>query len=93
MSFFSNPAMDMQVTIALLAISMIVSIAVYVTSRNTYKALTLFSLLANISFLVNIGSFMFLSYGLIWFQYLIVFFWLPVNIFFIIKYFKKNESH
>ena len=93
MSFFSNPAMDMQITIALLIISAVVSIIVYGVSKNIRKALVIFSVLANMSFLMNIGSFMFLSYGLIWFQYVVLLIWPIINIFLVIKYFKKNENN
>lgn len=93
MFFFSNPVMDMQITIGLLIISAIVSLIVYGVSKNIRKALVIFSVLANISFLVNIGSFMFLSYGLVWLQYFVLFFWPFINIFLVIKYFKKNENN
>lgn len=93
MFLFSNPAMDMQITIFLLAISAIVSVIVYAMSKNKRRALMVFSVLANMSFLVNIGSFMFLSYGLVWLQYFSLLLWPIINIFLIIRYFKKNANH
>jgi hypothetical protein len=93
MSFFSNPAMDMQITIALLVVSAAVSIIVYGVSKNTRKAAILFSVLANVSLLVNIGSRMFTYYHLKALFYFALFLWPILNIFLIIKYLKKNESH
>lgn len=92
MFLFSNPAMDMQITIFLLAISAIVSVIVYAASKNKRKALIVFSVLANVSFLVNIGSFMFLSYGLVWLQYFSLFIWPIINIIFIIWYVRNKKQ-
>lgn len=90
MFFFSNPVMDMQITIFLLAISVIVSVIVYAMSKNKHKALIVFSVMANLSFLVNIGSRMFTFYHLQSLLYFSLLFWPLINIFLIIRYFKKN---
>lgn len=93
MPFFSDPVMDMQITIVLLVISAIVSAVMYAVSKNVRRSLTIFSVLANVSFLVNIGSLMFLSYGLVWLQYITISIWPLINIFLLIRYFKKNEGN
>lgn len=92
MSFFSNPAADMQITIALLVVSVVVAGIMYARSKNACKALVIFSVLANLSFLVNIGSRMFTFYHLRALFYFSLFLWPLINIFLIIKYFKKNEN-
>jgi len=92
--FFSNPVLDMQITIFLLALSVVVAVVVFAVSRKIFKTLMWFSILANLSFLVNIGSFMYLSYNLIWLQYFSLLVWPVINIILIIKYFKnKNEKN
>jgi hypothetical protein len=48
------------------------------------------SVLANLSFLVNIGSFMFLSYGLGWLQNFTLFVWPIINVFLVIRFLKKK---
>ena len=84
----------MQITIFLLALSVVVAVVVFAVSRKIFKTLMWFSILANLSFLVNIGSFMYLSYNLIWLQYFSLLVWPVINIILIIKYFKnKNEKN
>jgi len=89
--FFSNPVLDMQITIALAVISAIIALIVLAFSKNLFKTLVVFSVLANLSFLINIGSFMYLSYELIWLQYFSLLVWPIINIVLIIKYFKNKK--
>lgn len=82
----------MQITIALLVIAAVISAITYIVSKNIRRALIIFSILANVAFLVNIGSRMFTFYHLTALFYFSVFFWPIINVFLAIKYFKKNEN-
>jgi len=90
--FFSNPVLDMQITILLLIISTAVSLAVWAISRKSYKSLVVFSVLANLSFLLNIESRMFVVYHISFLQYFILPIWPIVNIILLINYFTQNKN-
>lgn len=90
--FFSNPVLDMQITTTLLILSAIVAVIVFAVSRKIFKTLVVFSVLANLSFLVNIGSRMFISFGLLWLQYFSLIIWPVINIFLIIKYNQRKNA-
>lgn len=81
---------DMQLTVALLVVSAIVSVIVYAVSKSVKKALVVFSVLANVSFLVNVGSRMFTFYNLRWLFYFSIFLWPLINMFLVIRYFRKK---
>lgn len=84
----------MQITITLLVMSAIVAVVIFAVSRKIFKTLMWLSILANLSFLVNIGSRMYVSFGLTWLQYIVLFVWPVINIVLIVKYFKnKNEKN
>lgn len=87
---FSDPQLDMQITFVFLFISAAVALAMYLVSKNPWKAAVWLSVLANLSFLVNIGSFMFLSYGLGWLQNFTLFVWPIINVFLVIRFLKKK---
>lgn len=89
--FFSNPVLDMQITITLVVISAIIALIVFAFSKNLFKAVIIFSVLANLSFLINIESLMFLTYHIKFLKYFALFIWPIVNIFLIIKYFKNKK--
>ncbi|PIV86368.1 MAG: hypothetical protein COW50_01820, partial [Candidatus Moranbacteria bacterium CG17_big_fil_post_rev_8_21_14_2_50_41_107] len=61
--------------------------------KNRYIFWMTFSILGNISFLLNAGSRMFIFYHVVWIQYIAIFFWPFINIFLIIKYFKEHENN
>lgn len=95
MLLFSTPDLDLQISLFLLAASFIVALIVWAFSKKWLLALIVFSVLGNLSFLVNIGSFMFISYNIKWLQYLSLFIWPIINLALIIKYLKirKNEKN
>jgi len=91
---FSYPDLDLKISIALLIISFIIGLVTWGFSRKWFLGLIVFSILGNLSFLGNIGSFMFVSYDIKWLGYFSLFFWPFLNIFLIIKYRKiKNEKN
>jgi predicted ferric reductase len=91
---FINPEFDMTVTIILLIVSAIISLIVYAFSRKPFKALIIFSVLANLSFLLSIDSIMFIVYHIKWLKSFAAFVWPVINVILIIKYFKnKNEKN
>ncbi len=79
---------DLQVTIFLIVISLIISFVVFL--RNKLLAIVTFSVLSNASFLLNIGSEMFYFNNIEWLQYFSVFVWPVVNIILIGRYLWKK---
>ncbi len=94
MLLFSTPDLDLQISLFLLAASFIIALIVWAISRKWFLALIVFSMLGNLSFLVNIGSMMFDSYNIQWLGYFSLFIWPIINVALIIKYLKirKNEK-
>jgi len=90
--FFSDPGFDLKVSLNLLGASIIIALIVLGLSKNKFKAFLVFSILGNLSFLVNIGSRMFISYSLEFLAYFSLFIWPLINIFLIIKYFKSSKK-
>jgi hypothetical protein len=91
---FSYPDLDLKISLTLLAISFIIGLMTWGFSRKWFLGLIVFSILGNLSFLGNIGSRMFVSYGIKWLGYYSLFLWPLINIFLIIKYRKiKNEKN
>jgi uncharacterized sodium:solute symporter family permease YidK len=76
-----------------LVVSFIVGLITWAISRKWFLALIVFSILGNLSFLVNIGSRMFVSYGIKWFGYFSLFIWPLITIFLIIKYRKQKNGN
>jgi TRAP-type C4-dicarboxylate transport system permease small subunit len=81
----------MQITMALLAVSIIISIVVYALSKKLFKTLVVFSVLANLIFLINIDSGMFILYNIKWLKYFSALLWPIINIILIIKYFQNKK--
>jgi hypothetical protein len=50
-----------------------------------------FSVLANVSFLVNVSSRFFIMYNIAWFAYFVLYFWPIINIFLIIYYVQRKK--
>ncbi len=86
------PDLDLQISLSLFAISFVVGLITWAISRKWFLGLVVFSILGNLSFLGNIGSFMFKSYGIEWLQYFSLFIWPLINIFLIIKYRKQRKG-
>ena len=79
---------DLQVTIFLIVISLIISFVVFL--RNKLLAIVTFSVLSNASLLLNIGSEMFYFNNIEWLQYFSIFVWPVVNIILIGRYLWKK---
>ncbi|HAI74048.1 MAG TPA: hypothetical protein DCS28_03310 [Candidatus Moranbacteria bacterium] len=91
---FSDPSFDLSVSLTFLGLSFLIALVIWAITKKRFLSLIIFSVLGNLSFLVNIGSFMFDSYSLKWFQYFSLFIWPILNIYLIISYFsKKNEKN
>jgi hypothetical protein len=92
--FFSSPSLDLQLSLLLLGVSFFVSVVIYIFKRNLILSLIWFSILGNLSFLVNLGSRMYSFYKIEWFAYFVFIFWPLLNLFLIIFYaygfFKKK---
>ncbi|PIP24117.1 MAG: hypothetical protein COZ87_02790 [Candidatus Moranbacteria bacterium CG_4_8_14_3_um_filter_43_15] len=86
MLFFGSSSIDLKITIFLLAVSFLISLVILLFSKKIYLAVLVFSILANISFLLNIGSEMFVAYHFLWFGYFSLLIWPLLNIFLIIHY-------
>jgi len=86
MLFFGSSNIDLKITIFLLAVSFLISLVILLFSKKIYLAVLVFSILANISFLLNIGSEMFVAYHFLWFGYFSLLIWPLLNIFLIIHY-------
>jgi len=94
-NMFSNPSFDLSVSLILFSLAFLVAGIIWAITKKRFLALLVFSLLGNLSFLVNIGSFMFESYDLKWLQYLSLLVWPVLNIYLLINYFSnknKNEN-
>lgn len=89
--FFSNPAFDMQMTITLIIISVVITLIFFARSKSLPKALVIFSVLANLSFLINIWSRMFVYYHILFVLYFSIIIWPVINIVLLIKFFKNKK--
>lgn len=92
MLFFGSSTIDLKITIFLLVISLLISLAVWLYSKKIVVAFLILSVLSNASFLVNIGSEMFDFYNIVWFLYFSVLIWPIINIILIIYYLKSNPK-
>ena len=93
MLFFGSPKIDLQITIFLLVVSFIISLVVLAAAKRKFLAVVVFSVLGNLSFLLNIGSRMFTVYHIKWLGYFSLLIWPILNIFLIYYYLKsKNEK-
>ncbi len=90
---FSYPDIDLKISIALLVVSFIIGLITWGFSKKWLLGLVVFSILGNLSFLVNIESRMFYIYHLKWLKFFALFIWPFINIVLIIIYRKqKNET-
>jgi sensor histidine kinase YesM len=90
--FWGSPSLDLKISLFLLGVSAFVSLIVLARKKKWIPALITFSVLANVSFLVNFGSFMFVVYDLIWFSYFNFLAWPIINIFLIIYYVQRKDG-
>jgi hypothetical protein len=88
--FWGSSSVDLKITLFLLSVSLVVSLIVLFAARRKFLAVITFSVLANISFLANLGSEMFDYYGIMWLKYFSFFIWPILNIFLIIYYAKTK---
>ncbi len=87
------PDLDLKISLVLLFISFIVGLITWGISKKWLLGLAVFSVLGNLSFLINIESRMFFVYNFSWLKYVTIFFWPIINIFLIIQYRnRKNEN-
>lgn len=92
---FSDPSFDLNVSLIFLGVSFLIALIVWAITKKRFLPLIVFSILGNLSFLVNVltRSEMFISYGITWLQYFSLLIWPILNIYLIIKYFSKNEKN
>jgi hypothetical protein len=92
--YWGSSSMDLQLTIFLLIVSLIISVAIFAFTRMARVSLLVFSLLSNAIFLL--GAFthseMFRAYGLVWLEFFSVFIWPVLNIIFIIWYVRTGAK-
>ena len=86
--FFGSSSIDLQIIVAFLAISFIISLIVFIAAKRKILSLLLFSILANTIFFLSVltGSTIFRAYDVIWFSYFSFFIWPILNILFIVYY-------
>ncbi len=91
MSFFSDPELDMQITLGLIFVGFCASLIVWLIKRNFWFTCLFFSVWSNLAFLFALftRSRMFQFYDILWMFWVSVFVWPLINIFFIIWYLKK----
>jgi len=92
MLFFGDPSVDLWITGFLIGVSFVVSLVIFALAKRKILALVIFSILCNLSFLINIGSEMFRVYHIKWLGYFSVFIWPVLNIFLIIWYVKTRPK-
>ncbi len=94
MMFFSDPQLDLKISLYLFAFSILVGLIVFGKTKKRLLSLIVFSILGNLSFLINIQSFMFDSYDIKWLQIFSLLIWPIINIILLIKYFqtRRNEK-
>jgi hypothetical protein len=90
MLFF--PDIDLKISLTLLVVSFAVGLITLAISKKWLLSLTIFSILGNLSLLINLGSFMFDVYGIKWLQYFSLFIWPIINIFLIVLYRRKKKQ-
>jgi len=90
--FFDDPSLDLEISLVLLGVSFIISVFIFIFKRNFKLALIWFSVLGNLSFLVNLGSRMYSFYRVEWFVYFVFIFWPLINFFLIIVYVYKFKK-
>ncbi len=92
MLLFGDPSIDLKISIFLLAVSLVIALLVFAIAKRKFLALVVFSILGNLSFLLNIGSEMFVSYGIKWLGYFSLLVWPIINILLIIYYVRTKPK-
>ena len=92
MLLFGDPSVDAWITIVLLGISFIVSLLVLALAKRKFLSIVVFSILGNLSFLLNIGSEMFRVYHIKWLGYFSLLIWPILNILLIVYYAKTSPK-
>lgn len=93
MLFWGSSTIDLRITIILLILSFVVGLVTYLISRKLFLGFVVFSVLGNISFLLNIGSEMFDYYNIMWIKYFSFIIWPVINIVLIyLYYFIKSKK-
>ena len=89
--FFSDPILDMEITLALVFVSACLGIIIGLLKKNWKIAIAVFSTLSNLAFLINIGSRMFQTYHILWVFWVSVFIWPIINLAALVAVFLKNR--
>lgn len=91
---FSNPSFDLSVGFMLFGISIVIAILVLILTKKRLLSLVIFSVLGNLSFLINIitKSEMFMVYSVVWLEYFSLILWPVINIYLIIKLVKTKNA-
>ena len=91
--FFSDPAFDLKLSLNLLGLSAVIAIIIWAITRKKFLALVIFSVLGNLSFLINVftSSEMFRVYGIAWLKYFSLLIWPIINIYLIINFIKNKN--
>lgn len=90
--FWGSASADLKITMLLVVVSFFIALISYVSKRSIFFSLMILSILANFSFLLNVGSDMFDSYNIVWLLYFSVFIWPIINILLIIYYAKTSPK-
>ena len=91
--FFSDPILDMDITLALVFVSACLGIIIGLLKKNWKIAIAVFSTLSNLAFLINIGSRMFQTYHILWIFWVSVFIWPIINLFLIIWIVRSKKQN
>ena len=62
-SIFSDPSFNLKLRLNLLGLSLAIALVIFVITRKRFLPLVIFSVLGNLSFLVNIGLFSFAKFS------------------------------
>ena len=92
MLLLGDPSIDLKISIFLVAVSLVISLIVLVLANRKLLAIVVFSILGNLSFLLNIGSEMFDSYDIKWLGYFSLLIWPIINILLIVYYAKTSSK-
>ena len=91
--FFSDPILDMEITLALVFVSACLGIIIGLLKKNWKIAIAVFSTLSNLAFLFAIftQSRMFQTYHILWIFWVSVFIWPIINLAALVAVFLKNR--
>jgi len=92
MFLLGDPSIDLWITVFLVGVSFIISLVVFALAKRKILALIVFSILVNLSLLLNIGSEMFRVYHIKWLGYFSILIWPLLNIFFIAYYIRTKPK-